>query len=64
LKPLSRLFRKCKAGKQGCQIFLGTCYQKWKNVPNKPKMFQTVRKYPKCQQNIPNGPRLYQHFPI
>jgi hypothetical protein len=31
---------------QGCQIFLGACYQNRKNVPNEPKMFQMVIKYP------------------
>jgi hypothetical protein len=36
---------------QGCQIFLGTTYQKVKNM---------VTKYTKWSQNIPNGYKMYQ----
>jgi hypothetical protein len=35
-----------------------------KNVPNKRKMLQMVIKYPKCRSNIPNGHKIYHHFPI
>jgi hypothetical protein len=30
---------------QGCQIFLGTTYQNWKNVPNDLKLYQTALNY-------------------
>jgi hypothetical protein len=35
-----------------------------KNVPNEHKMYGTVIKYPKYPRNIPNGYKIYQHFPI
>jgi hypothetical protein len=37
------------AGKQGCQIFVGTWYQNRKNVPNQHEIYQMVIK-------IPEGP--------
>jgi hypothetical protein len=35
----------------GCHIFLGTTYQKGKNLPNNHKI---------CHQNMPNGSKIYQ----
>jgi hypothetical protein len=35
-----------------------------KNVPNEPKMYQMVIKYPKSPQTFPNSHKIYQHFPI
>jgi hypothetical protein len=32
---------------QGCQIFLGTKYQNWKNIPNYHKLYQMSIKYNK-----------------
>jgi hypothetical protein len=51
---------------QGCQIFLGTIYQKGK------KIYQMTIKYTEWPQNIPNSRKidkmainvLYQHLPL
>jgi hypothetical protein len=34
-----------QAQQQGCQIFLGTKYQNWKNVPNYHELYQMSIKY-------------------
>jgi hypothetical protein len=55
----------------GVCIFAGLLDFSWdmiqkpeKCVPNKYKMYQMVLKYPKSPLNIPNGQRIYKHFPI
>jgi hypothetical protein len=50
---------------QGCQIFLGTIYQREKNIPDNHKIYQ-------CPQNIPNCFKIiqmainyiYPHLPL
>jgi hypothetical protein len=36
-----------RCSSQGCQIFLGTKYQNWKNIPNYRKIYQMSIKYTK-----------------
>jgi hypothetical protein len=47
---------------QGCQIFLGTWYQKRKNVSNEHNAYQMVIGYSKWPKNRPNGKKL-QNLP-
>jgi hypothetical protein len=42
------LQRQKRASKQGCQIFLGACHQKRKNVPNEHTMCKMFIQYLKC----------------
>jgi hypothetical protein len=35
-----------------------------KNVPKEHKMYQMVTKNPQCSNNIPNGHKICQLFPI
>jgi hypothetical protein len=35
-----------------------------KNVTNEHKRYQMVITYPKWPYNIPNGRKIYQHFPM
>jgi hypothetical protein len=35
-----------------------------KNVPNEHKMYQMVKKYPECLQNISNGHKIDHQFSI
>jgi hypothetical protein len=49
---------------RGCQIFLGTTYQKGKNVPNGHKIYQMAIKYLKWTLNVRNGHKIYQHCPF
>jgi hypothetical protein len=44
-------------------IFLGTTYQKGKNVSNDHKLYKMVTKYTKWSQNIPNGHKINQMPP-
>jgi hypothetical protein len=43
---------------QGCQIFLGTTYQKQE------KIYLITVKYTEWTLNIPNGHKIYQHLPL
>jgi hypothetical protein len=36
----------------------------WQILPKPEKMYQMVIKYPERLKNIPNGHKIYQHFPI
>jgi hypothetical protein len=47
-----------QAGKQSCQIFLGTTNQNGKNIPNGHKMAKKT--YTNWTLNIPIGPKIYQ----
>jgi hypothetical protein len=54
---------------QGCQIFIGTTYQKVEkytklpqNIPNCHKIYQMATKYTKWPKNIPNGQK-YTKWP-
>jgi hypothetical protein len=44
---------------QGCQIFLGPNIPKWEKYT-----YQMATNYTKRPQIIPNGHKIYQHFPI
>jgi hypothetical protein len=44
-------------------VFVQT-YQNGKNLPHDHKLYQTVIDYTKWVYNIPNGPKIYQHFPF
>jgi hypothetical protein len=45
---------------RGCQNFLGTTYQNWKNTPNFHEIYQMATKYIKWPQSISNGHKVYQ----
>jgi hypothetical protein len=43
---------------------LGKIYQIGKNIPNDDQPYQTAINYTKWTENIPNGHKIYQHFPF
>jgi hypothetical protein len=55
---------RAELSEQGCQIFLDAWYQNRKNVQIEHNMYRMVTKSPKTQLNIPNGHKMYQHYPI
>jgi hypothetical protein len=48
----SRKYFSWDAREQGCQIFLGTWYQNWKNVPNLHKIYQNRHNLSKMYDKI------------
>jgi hypothetical protein len=49
---------------QGCQIFLGTKYQNGEHHTKRQQNSQVAIKYTICYETIPNGNKIYQHFPL
>jgi hypothetical protein len=49
---------------QGCQIFLGTTFQKGKKYTKLPKIYQIAIKYAKWPERMSNGRKIYQHLPL
>jgi hypothetical protein len=39
-------------------------YQNRKNIPNDQRLYQLAINYTKWPQNIPNGHKIYEHFPF
>jgi hypothetical protein len=53
-------FSFCSDLKQGCQIFLGPNIPKWKKY----QMTTSGHKLYPMAVNIPNGHKIYKHFPL
>jgi hypothetical protein len=49
---------------QGCQIFLDTKYQNVGIYTKLPRNYQITMTYTKWPYYIPNGHKMYQHFPF
>jgi hypothetical protein len=46
------------------RFFLFQTYQNGKNIPNDQKLYKKAINYTKWQQNIPNGHKIFKHFPL
>jgi hypothetical protein len=46
------------------RFFLVHTYQKGKSIPNNHRLYHTAIYYTKWSNIIPNGRKIYQHFPF
>jgi hypothetical protein len=53
----------CRTGLPDFSLYIHDS-QTRKNVPNEHEIYQMVIKYPTSPSNIPNGFKIYKHFPI